>query len=64
MIGPTFSLVSLHIRGGGAPFDSEGGGLQIWSGQIIYFQHEIGRKIYIQVYHSYSATKKIVVLLT
>ena len=32
------------IRGGG------GGGWQMWSGQVIYFQHELGRKLYFQVY--------------
>ena len=30
----------------GRPFDSEGrGAWQIWSGQNVYFQHELGRKI-------------------
>ena len=39
----------MNIRG--RPFDSEGGGgWQIWSGQIIYFQRELGRKIDFQEY--------------
>ena len=33
----------------GRPFDPEEGAWQIWSGQIIYFQHELGQKIYFQV---------------
>ena len=36
----------------GRPFDSEGGGgggWYFWSGQIIYFHHVLGRKIYFRV---------------
>ena len=38
-----------HLRG--RPFDPEGGGggWHFWSGQIIYFHHGLGPKIYFRV---------------
>ena len=44
-------LCSGFLLGGGDHLILRGD-WQIWSGQIIYFQHELGWKIYFQVYQS------------
>ena len=41
------NLSTREVRG--RPFDHEGRAWQIWSGQIIYFHHVLGRKIYFRV---------------
>ena len=46
----------------GWPFDPEGGGgggWHFWSGQIIYFHHELGRKIYFRRQNIYFQPQQI-----